>query len=201
MQYEAHPIFPPPLIFISHLLMVIDKCRGRRKKGRFRADRGLKLFLNENEEENLHDWEEDLVDDYYRLKRREDGKRFEEQMKASAEKILKIERHLDEKEMRDQQIRSTIYDMSQRLDNLGVPAESLLVEEEEEFLEPTANQIISDDIPNFDLTRWKGQKRLQRLRRDSEMSHYAIPDFSPESEKDIEHQFRKGRKWDLGRAR
>ena len=78
MQYEAHPILPPPLILFCHLKMLVDKFLGRRKKGRFRADRGLKLFLNENEEENLHDWEEDLVDDYYRLRRREDGKKFEE---------------------------------------------------------------------------------------------------------------------------
>ena len=77
---EAHPILPPPLILFCHLKMLLDKFSGRRKKGRFRADRGLKLFLNENEEENLHDWEEDLVDDYYRLRRREDGKRFEERI-------------------------------------------------------------------------------------------------------------------------
>ncbi|CAG5112757.1 Oidioi.mRNA.OKI2018_I69.chr2.g6938.t1.cds [Oikopleura dioica] len=70
MQYEAHPIFPPPFIFISHLKMLIDKIFCSKTKGKFEADRGLKLFLADFEEENLHDWEEELIDDYERMKRR-----------------------------------------------------------------------------------------------------------------------------------
>lgn len=153
MQYEAHPILPPPFILLCHLKLLLDMCKdmcarvvsssptlakqffcgmllafkGRKKKARFRADRGLKLFLNENEEENLHDWEEDLVDDYYRSKRREDGKKFEEQMKASAEKILKIERHMNEVEMRDNQMRTTVFDMSARFSHIEQMALPYLV--------------------------------------------------------------------------
>ena len=174
MQYEAHPIFPPPFIFACHLKMLFDKCSGRRKKGRFRADRGLKLFLNENEEENLHDWEEDLVDDYHRLKRREDGKRFEDQMKVSAEKILKIERHLDEVEMRDHQIRTVVYDIYdyslqnfQRLETLATSLDVPHDAEADNDDDEDEAKIIPADLPNINLQRWK------RMRRDSEMScHY-----------------------------
>ena len=69
MQYEAHPLFPPPLIIFSHLKILYDKLSKAKnyKQGKFSPDRGLKLFLHDNEEEDLHDWEEELVDDYYRL--------------------------------------------------------------------------------------------------------------------------------------
>jgi len=107
MQYEAHPIFPPPFIFISHLKMLFDKIFCSKSKGKFEADRGLKLFLADYEEENLHDWEEELIDDYERMKRR-DNKRFEEQVKLNAEKLKKISSHLDDVEIRDSQLRYTM---------------------------------------------------------------------------------------------
>ena len=117
MQYEAHPLFPPPLIIFSHLKILLDKLLKSKKfkMGQFSPDRGLKLFLNEEEEEVLHDWEEELVDDYYRLKRSEDGKGFEEQMRSAAERIPKMERHLEEVELRNTHLRNTIWDISARI--------------------------------------------------------------------------------------
>ena len=111
MQYEAHPLFPPPLIIFSHLKFLYDKVAKAKnyKQGKFNPDRGLKLFLHDNEEEDLHDWEEELVDDYYRMKRSEDGKCFEELMRAAAERVTKMERHLEEVEQRNTHLRNAIW--------------------------------------------------------------------------------------------
>ena len=87
--------------------MLFDKIFCSKSKGKFEADRGLKLFLADYEEENLHDWEEELIDDYERMKRR-DNKRFEEQVKLNAEKLKKISSHLDDVEIRDSQLRYTM---------------------------------------------------------------------------------------------
>ena len=66
MQYEAFPLLPPPLIAFSHLKFLYDKVIKKRTFADFSYDSGLKLFLNDEEQEYLHDWEEELVDDYYR---------------------------------------------------------------------------------------------------------------------------------------
>ena len=57
MEYEQKPVLPPPFIIISHVYMlvkyVLRKLRGQRSET---YDNGLKLFLEADDLERLHDF-------------------------------------------------------------------------------------------------------------------------------------------------
>lgn len=57
MEYEQKPVLPPPFIVISHAYMlvkyVLRKLRGQRSET---YDNGLKLFLEADDLERLHDF-------------------------------------------------------------------------------------------------------------------------------------------------
>lgn len=68
MEFEGKPVFPPPLIIFSHIHRVI-KYFFRRWKGKpLLYDNGLKLFLDGESLERLHDFEEECMDGFNREK-------------------------------------------------------------------------------------------------------------------------------------
>nr|XP_018667447.1 transient receptor potential cation channel subfamily M member 1-like isoform X2 [Ciona intestinalis] len=64
VEYELRPVLPPPLILISYISMIIGRIFKKRKSSS--SDRGLKLFLDDDDVEKLHDFEEDCVDEFFR---------------------------------------------------------------------------------------------------------------------------------------
>ena len=68
MEYEVRPVCPPPFIVISHLYMVVKFMLNRCRRDSASYDRGLKLFLDEEALENVHDFEEECLEAYFRQK-------------------------------------------------------------------------------------------------------------------------------------
>ena len=128
------------------------------------------------------------------MKRSEDGKCFEDLMRAAAERITKMERHLEEVEQRNTHLRNAIWDISARIvriEEAGIKFfEHLEIRSRKPSAEDTTEDLINDEAidyhkhtrrPSFihteeasqdihnHLNKWKEGKKLQRIRRDSEM--------------------------------
>ncbi|XP_062404814.1 transient receptor potential cation channel subfamily M member 7 isoform X2 [Sardina pilchardus] len=66
MVYHERPVLPPPLIFLSHLASLLAYiCRKRKKDS---SSYGPKLFLTEEDQKKLHDFEEQCVETYFHEK-------------------------------------------------------------------------------------------------------------------------------------
>ncbi|KAE8633107.1 hypothetical protein XENTR_v10001784 [Xenopus tropicalis] len=71
MTYYEKPWLPPPLIFLSHIYILINRLCHHRSHSEFdpeETDMGLKLYLSDNELRKLHDFEEKCVETYFHEK-------------------------------------------------------------------------------------------------------------------------------------
>jgi hypothetical protein len=98
-------MLPPPLIIFSHIYLliklIIRYCRGKK----FKVDQGLslyfmiksrniivvvffhlELFLSEKEVAEIHDFEEEQIDEYFAMKDREKKNTTAEQIARTAER-------------------------------------------------------------------------------------------------------------------
>ena len=98
-------------------------------------------------------------------------------MKASVDKIVKIERHMDEVEMRDHQIRSVIYEVRARIVELEEAVLPFLKSRESENTheddENSIDMLVEEQFPRF--PNMNIRQKFNRIRRDSEMSF--VEDF------------------------
>ncbi|XP_073784915.1 transient receptor potential cation channel subfamily M member 7 isoform X6 [Danio rerio] len=66
LAYHDKPILPPPLILLSHAASLLSSiCRKRKKDS---STYGPKLFLTEEDQKKLHDFEEQCVETYFHEK-------------------------------------------------------------------------------------------------------------------------------------
>lgn len=105
LKYESKPMLPPPLIVFSHLFLIFKlihrSCRGKK----FNLDHGLskndkkttnrhgiifqfllELFLSEKEVSEIHDFEEEQIDEYFSVKDREKKETNSEQISLTCER-------------------------------------------------------------------------------------------------------------------
>ncbi|KAM4807976.1 transient receptor potential cation channel subfamily M member 6 [Rhinophrynus dorsalis] len=71
MTYHEKPWLPPPLIFLSHIYLLINRICHHQSQSEFdqdEADVGLKLYLSDDELRKLHDFEEKCVETYFHEK-------------------------------------------------------------------------------------------------------------------------------------
>nr|XP_023395254.1 transient receptor potential cation channel subfamily M member 7 isoform X3 [Loxodonta africana] len=66
MAYHEKPVLPPPLIILSHIVSLFCCVCKRRKKDK--TSDGPKLFLTEEDQKKLHDFEEQCVEMYFNEK-------------------------------------------------------------------------------------------------------------------------------------
>uniref|UniRef100_A0A8C7JGX6 non-specific serine/threonine protein kinase n=1 Tax=Oncorhynchus kisutch TaxID=8019 RepID=A0A8C7JGX6_ONCKI len=66
MAYHEKPVLPPPLILLSHLVSFFSCICHKRKKDSHSY--GPKLFLTEEDQKKLHDFEEQCVETYFHEK-------------------------------------------------------------------------------------------------------------------------------------
>ncbi|KAB1278183.1 Transient receptor potential cation channel subfamily M member 7, partial [Camelus dromedarius] len=66
MAYHEKPVLPPPLIVFSHIVSLFCCICKRRKKDK--TSDGPKLFLTEEDQKKLHDFEEQCVEMYFNEK-------------------------------------------------------------------------------------------------------------------------------------
>ncbi|XP_053128524.1 transient receptor potential cation channel subfamily M member 7 isoform X2 [Hemicordylus capensis] len=85
MAYHEKPVLPPPLIILSHLASLFCCICKRRKKDK--ASDGPKLFLTEEDQKKLHDFEELCVEMYFSEKDDKFHSGSEERIRVTSERV------------------------------------------------------------------------------------------------------------------
>ncbi|XP_070543442.1 transient receptor potential cation channel subfamily M member 3-like isoform X2 [Ptychodera flava] len=116
MEYEQIAVLAPPIIIISHLYMFIRYLFRRCRKFRpTTLDKGLKLFLSDEDVEKLFDFEEECMEYYFRN---------EEEMKRTSSEVMVSETHerteamalkLEEVNEKNNRTKMSIQSIDQRL--------------------------------------------------------------------------------------
>ncbi|XP_008069970.1 transient receptor potential cation channel subfamily M member 7 isoform X2 [Carlito syrichta] len=85
MAYHEKPVLPPPLIILSHLASLFCCICKRRKKDK--TSSGPKLFLTEEDQKKLHDFEEQCVEMYFNEKDDKFHSGSEERIRVTFERV------------------------------------------------------------------------------------------------------------------
>ncbi|XP_073474714.1 transient receptor potential cation channel subfamily M member 7-like isoform X1 [Aquarana catesbeiana] len=85
MAYHEKPFLPPPLIIFSHLSSLFCFVCKRRKKDT--SSHGPKLFLTEEDQKKLHDFEEQCVEIYFNDKDDKFHLGSEERIRVTSERV------------------------------------------------------------------------------------------------------------------
>ncbi|XP_051513447.1 transient receptor potential cation channel subfamily M member 7-like isoform X2 [Myxocyprinus asiaticus] len=85
MAYHDKPILPPPLILLSHVASLLSSiCRKRKKDS---STYGPKLFLTEEDQKKLHDFEEQCVEMYFHEKDDQFHSGSEERIRLTSDRV------------------------------------------------------------------------------------------------------------------
>uniref|UniRef100_A0A3B3Q719 non-specific serine/threonine protein kinase n=1 Tax=Paramormyrops kingsleyae TaxID=1676925 RepID=A0A3B3Q719_9TELE len=85
LAYHERPVLPPPLILLSHLAALFSCiCRKRKKDSR---TYGPKLFLTEEDQKKLHDFEEQCVEMYFQEKDDQFHSKSEERIRVTSDRV------------------------------------------------------------------------------------------------------------------
>ncbi|XP_067275272.1 transient receptor potential cation channel subfamily M member 7 isoform X1 [Pseudorasbora parva] len=85
MAYHDKPVLPPPLILLSHVASVLSSiCRKRKKDS---STYGPKLFLTEEDQKKLHDFEEQCVETYFHEKDDQFHSGSEERIRLTSDRV------------------------------------------------------------------------------------------------------------------
>ncbi|XP_044294500.1 transient receptor potential cation channel subfamily M member 7 isoform X1 [Varanus komodoensis] len=85
MAYHEKPILPPPLILLSHMASLFCCVCKQRKKDK--TSDGPKLFLTEEDQKKLHDFEELCVEMYFNEKDDKFHSGSEERIRVTSERV------------------------------------------------------------------------------------------------------------------
>ncbi|XP_029431238.1 transient receptor potential cation channel subfamily M member 7-like isoform X2 [Rhinatrema bivittatum] len=85
MAYHEKPVLPPPLIILSHLASLC--CCICRRSQKDRTSAGPKLFLTEEDQKKLHDFEEQCVELYFSEKDDKLHTGNEERIRVTSERV------------------------------------------------------------------------------------------------------------------
>ncbi|XP_043932306.1 transient receptor potential cation channel subfamily M member 7 [Protopterus annectens] len=85
LAYHEKPVLPPPLIILSHLSTLCSCICKRRKKDK--SSDGPKLFLTEEDQKKLHDFEELCVEMYFHEKSDKFHSGSEERIRVTSERV------------------------------------------------------------------------------------------------------------------
>ncbi|XP_036157173.1 transient receptor potential cation channel subfamily M member 7 isoform X3 [Myotis myotis] len=85
MTYHEKPVLPPPLIILSHIASLFCCICKRRKKDK--TSDGPKLFLTEEDQKKLHDFEEQCVEMYFNEKDDKFNSGSEERIRVTFERV------------------------------------------------------------------------------------------------------------------
>ncbi|CAL4083894.1 unnamed protein product [Meganyctiphanes norvegica] len=126
MEFEEKPVFPPPIIFLSHIHRTVKFfwkiCSGKPTV----YDHGLKLFLDEENLERIHDFEEDCMEGYYREKNEKDQMRTEERIRVIAERTEGIMQRVEDMHIKFVGALSSISNLDFHVKRLETPVEQTL---------------------------------------------------------------------------
>ncbi|XP_072326369.1 transient receptor potential cation channel subfamily M member 7 isoform X2 [Scyliorhinus torazame] len=95
MAYHEKPVLPPPLIILNHFALLVSRiCRQGRKHDRGQG--GPKLFVSENDQKKLHDFEEQCVEKYFHEKEDRFHSGSEERIRLTSERVENMSIQLKE---------------------------------------------------------------------------------------------------------
>ncbi|XP_072837961.2 transient receptor potential cation channel subfamily M member 1 isoform X3 [Pogona vitticeps] len=122
MTFHDRPVLPPPMIIFSHLYIIIIRlccrCRKQREGEQDERDRGLKLFLNDEELKKLYEFEEQCVDEYFREKEDEEQSSNDERIRVTSERVENMAMRLEEVNEREHFMKASLQTVDLRLSQL-----------------------------------------------------------------------------------
>ncbi|XP_012588118.1 PREDICTED: transient receptor potential cation channel subfamily M member 1 [Condylura cristata] len=122
MTFHDRPVLPPPMIILSHIYIIFMRLRGRcrkRKEGdQDEPDRGLKLFLSDEELKRLHEFEEQCVQEHFQEKEDEQQSSSEERIRVTCERVENMSMRLEEINERENSTKTSLQSMDLRLSQL-----------------------------------------------------------------------------------
>uniref|UniRef100_A0A8C3ACL8 non-specific serine/threonine protein kinase n=1 Tax=Cyclopterus lumpus TaxID=8103 RepID=A0A8C3ACL8_CYCLU len=83
MAYHEKPVLPPPFILLCHIYSLFCTCRKRKKEHTY----GPKLFLTEEDQKKLHDFEEQCVETYFHEKDDQFHSGSDERIRLTSERV------------------------------------------------------------------------------------------------------------------
>uniref|UniRef100_A0A4X1UBZ3 Transient receptor potential cation channel subfamily M member 1 n=1 Tax=Sus scrofa TaxID=9823 RepID=A0A4X1UBZ3_PIG len=122
MTFHDRPVLPPPMIILSHIYIIImrlsRRCRKKREGDQDEQDRGLKLFLSEEELKRLHEFEEQCVREHFQEKEDEQQSSSEERIRVTCERVENMSMRLEEINERENFMKTSLQTVDLRLSQL-----------------------------------------------------------------------------------
>eukprot|EP00058_Branchiostoma_floridae_P016533 XP_002602021.1 hypothetical protein BRAFLDRAFT_82609 [Branchiostoma floridae] len=121
MEYEQRPMLPMPLTILYHIYMLLkylvcvcSRCR----HNNLYSDKGLKLFLSDDDVERLHDFEEECVEEYFREKEDAYGSSTNERIRMTQDRVEHMSMRVDEVHEKEGAVKVSLTSLDQRLARL-----------------------------------------------------------------------------------
>ncbi|XP_036024812.1 transient receptor potential cation channel subfamily M member 1 [Onychomys torridus] len=122
MTFHDRPVLPPPMIILSHIYIIImrlsGRCRKKREGDQEERDRGLKLFLSDDELKKLHEFEEQCVQEHFREKEDEQQSSSDERIRVTCERVENMSMRLEEINERENFMKTSLQTVDIRLSQL-----------------------------------------------------------------------------------
>nr|CAI30140.1 transient receptor potential cation channel,subfamily M, member 1 variant Trpm1delta189-1078 [Mus musculus] len=122
MTFHDRPVLPPPMIILSHIYIIImrlsGRCRKKREGDQEERDRGLKLFLSDEELKKLHEFEEQCVQEHFREKEDEQQSSSDERIRVTSERVENMSMRLEEINERENFMKTSLQTVDLRLSQL-----------------------------------------------------------------------------------
>nr|XP_045757656.1 transient receptor potential cation channel subfamily M member 1 [Mirounga angustirostris] len=122
MTFHDRPVLPPPMIILSHIYIIIMRLSGRYRKKREgdqdEQDRGLKLFLSDEELKRLHEFEEQCVQEHFQEKEDEQQSSSDERIRVTCERVENMSIRLEEINERENFMKTSLQTVDIRLSQL-----------------------------------------------------------------------------------
>uniref|UniRef100_A0A4W4HIF5 non-specific serine/threonine protein kinase n=1 Tax=Electrophorus electricus TaxID=8005 RepID=A0A4W4HIF5_ELEEL len=116
MAYHDKPVLPPPLIIFCHMASFLNFLCKRRKKDS--SAYGPKLFLTEEDQKKLHDFEEQCVETYFHEKDDKFHSGSEERIRLTSDRVETMSIQLKEVGNRVNFIKRSLHSLDSQIGHL-----------------------------------------------------------------------------------
>ncbi|KAG8455256.1 hypothetical protein GDO86_001452 [Hymenochirus boettgeri] len=121
MTYHEKPRLPPPLIFLSHIYLLMNRLcyhHSQSELDQEETDMGLKLYLSDDELRKLHDFEEKCVETYFHEKNESLHSSDSERIRATTERTEEMFAQLKEVNEKVFYIKDSLISLDSQLGHL-----------------------------------------------------------------------------------
>ncbi|XP_070256808.1 transient receptor potential cation channel subfamily M member 1-like [Myotis yumanensis] len=122
MTFHDRPVLPPPMIVLSHIYIIATRlsgrCRKKREGDQDEQDRGLKLFLSEEELKRLHEFEAQCVQEHFQEKEDEQQSSSDERIRVTCDRVENMSMRLEEMNERESFMKTALQTLDLRLSQL-----------------------------------------------------------------------------------